>query len=579
MAPATVGGFLGQRLDLWRTHRLPRVGEDAFLLQGFERPPGQHVWQGEHVGKWIHATTLACVAAPDPKRQALLHQTVARLIATQAPDGYLGTYLPANRFDNPRDPKARGSWDVWTHRYVLYGLLVYDRHFPDPNAVAACVRIGDLLLRTFGPGARALNEVGTRAGLSSATVLESIVMLYERTGEERFLRLAEHLAEGVERNPALRPTDAMREGLGVTVCGDGKAYQLMAVMLGYAELYHHTRRRDYLETAIKVWEQIREHHTYVTGGPWSYAAVPAQNAECFAPPSFFHPTNCVETCSTTTWVQLSLRLWRQTGEARFATEAERAMLNHLVGAQSPNGTDWAYHTMPNAPSRGYESAITCCASSGPRALELYARHLAATGSGALVVNSYLPAVVGLDSKLGAAGRFVIEGRYPFEPQAALRGELTQPAELTLHFRLPAGVTAMDVVVGGQPQALRPTPAGYLELKRTWRPGEKAVVRFEFPLRAHFQTGRDGVRWVAFTWGPLTLAQDVVRQVDQPEVVLALDEKNADPAAWLRPVTPARDDGLPRWRLTAAGHRNVILQPYGSIGASGGAVRTMFPNHR
>lgn len=579
MAAPAVGGLLGERIELWRTHRLGRVGEDPFLLQGFEKPPGQHVWQGEHVGKWIHAATLACVAAPDAKRLALLRQTVARLVATQAPDGYLGTYLPANRFDNPKDVKARGSWDVWTHRYVLYGLLEYDRHFPDPQAVAACVKIGDLLFRTFGPGGRALSEVGTRAGLSSATILESLLMLYQRTGEARFLRLAEHLADGVERNPALRPTAALREGRGITVCGDGKAYQLMAVMLGYAELYYHTGRRDYLETAVKVWEQIQTHHLYVTGGPWSYAAVPAQNAECFAPPQFFHPTNCVETCSTTTWVQLSLRLWRQTGEARFAAEAERAMLNHLIGAQSPNGKEWAYHTMPNAPSRGYDATITCCASSGPRALEMYACHLAAAGSGALVVASYLPATIPLDSRLPVSGRLVIEGRYPYETQATLRWEMAQPTELAVQFRLPAGVESMEVIVAGQPQPLRKTAAGYLELKRTWRPGEEAVVRFDFPLRAHFQRGRDGVNWVAFTWGPLTLAQDVVRQVDQPEVVLALDENTPAAAAALRPVSAVRADGLPRWRLEAAGHRNVILQPYGAIGASGGAVRTMFPNRR
>ncbi len=579
LAVAPVGGLLGERLGRWREQRLWRVGHDPFLLQGFEKPPGQHTWQGEHVGKWLHAATLACQTTHDPKLVALLQQTVARLVAAQSQDGYLGTYLPANRFTNPQDRKAKASWDVWTHRYVLYGLLVYDRYFHDPQAVAACVKIGDLLLQTFGPGARSLNEVGTRSGLSSATVLESLVMLYERTGEERFLRFAQQVAAGVESNPVLRPTAAMRAGLDVSVCGDGKAYQLMAVMLGYLELYRHTRQGDYRETAVKVWEQIQAHHLYETGGPWSFAAVPAQNMECFAPPQFFHPTNCVETCSTTTWVQFSLGLWRLTGEARFAAEAERAMFNHLIGAQSPNGEKWAYHTMPNAPSRGYEDEITCCASSGPRALEMYARHLAGVSSEALVLSSYLPTAIPLEPLLRSPGRLVIEGTYPYQAQASLRWEIAQPADVAVQFRLPLGAAAVEVLVAGQPQPLRKTPAGYLELKRTWLPDERAVVRFEFPLRAHFHPGRDGLSWVAFTWGPLTLAQDVVRQTDEPEVVLALDETKADAQSWLTPMTPAKADGLPRWRLTAAGHRNVILQPYASIGASGGSVRTMFPNRR
>ena len=175
------------------------------------------------MGKWLHAATLACQVTHDPKLVTLLQQTVARLVATQSEDGYLGTYLPVGRFDNANAKNAKTSWDVWTHRYVLYGLLVYDHYFHDPKAVAACVKAGDLLLKTFGPSGRSINDVGTRHGLSSATVIESLVMLHERTGEERFLRFAEQVADGVERHPALRPTAAMREGLDVCHGCTGRA--------------------------------------------------------------------------------------------------------------------------------------------------------------------------------------------------------------------------------------------------------------------------------------------------------------------------------------------------------------------
>jgi len=45
----------------------------------------------------------------------------------------------------------------------------------------------------------------------------------------------------------------------------------------------------------------------------------------------------------------------------------------------------------------------------------------------------------------------------------------------------------------------------------------------------------------------------------------------------KPLAVSQAGGLPRWRLTAAGHRNVVLQPDASVGAASGAVRTMFPN--
>lgn len=33
------------------------------------------------------------------------------------------------------DYNPQGGWDVWTHRYNIYGLLTYEKYFPDKNIV------------------------------------------------------------------------------------------------------------------------------------------------------------------------------------------------------------------------------------------------------------------------------------------------------------------------------------------------------------------------------------------------------------------------------------------------------------
>src|SRR4051812_15349600 len=86
--PVRIGGILGARLDAWRRVRLWRVVNDPFLLDGFLHPPGKHPWQGEHVGKWLHAATLACGANGDPKLDAALRAVVEKLIAAQDTNGY-----------------------------------------------------------------------------------------------------------------------------------------------------------------------------------------------------------------------------------------------------------------------------------------------------------------------------------------------------------------------------------------------------------------------------------------------------------------------------------------------------------
>ena len=86
------GGLLRERVSLWRNHRLWYIAESGYLIDGFENRPGVHPWQGEHLGKWLHAAVLAWRITGDIKLQKEMESNVKRLLATQLPDGYLGTY-------------------------------------------------------------------------------------------------------------------------------------------------------------------------------------------------------------------------------------------------------------------------------------------------------------------------------------------------------------------------------------------------------------------------------------------------------------------------------------------------------
>src|SRR5262245_39021668 len=90
-------GWLGQRVTANEAARLAKVDEEP-LLAGFRKKPGVQAWIGEHVGKWLHAATLAWVNTGDSVLKAKLDRVAAELIKTQEPDGYLGTYAPDKRF-------------------------------------------------------------------------------------------------------------------------------------------------------------------------------------------------------------------------------------------------------------------------------------------------------------------------------------------------------------------------------------------------------------------------------------------------------------------------------------------------
>src|SRR5262249_35031629 len=148
--------------------------DEAALLEGFRHRPGAQAWIGEHVGKWLHAATLAWAYTGDPALKTKLDRVGAELIETQEPEGNIGTYAPGMRFG--LYPGA--DWDVWVHKYDLIGLLTYYHYTRNAASLAASRRVGDLLIRTFGPGKKSIISAGSHVGMAATSVLEPVVLLY-----------------------------------------------------------------------------------------------------------------------------------------------------------------------------------------------------------------------------------------------------------------------------------------------------------------------------------------------------------------------------------------------------------------
>src|SRR6185437_11063484 len=69
------------------------------------------------------------------------------------------------------------GWDVWSHKYNLYGLLAYYTTTGYQPALEACKRIGNLLCETFGnkPGQRDIILAGEHVGMAATSVLDPMV--------------------------------------------------------------------------------------------------------------------------------------------------------------------------------------------------------------------------------------------------------------------------------------------------------------------------------------------------------------------------------------------------------------------
>ena len=569
-APNSVqpGGVLGERYRLSREKRLLTIDE-AELLSGYQHRPGSHPWIGEHIGKWLHAASLTYACTHDEALRAKLDRVAGALMQTQEANGYLGTYGPDKRFG--LYPEA--DWDVWSHKYNLIGLLTYYQYTGNRDALAACRRMGDLLITVFGPGKKSILSAGTQVGMAATSVLEPMTLLYRATEDKRYLDFAEYIVTAWDEAGGPRVLSALLAGEPVYRVANGKAYEMTSNLVGLCELYRVTGKRPYLDAVLNAWNDIAANRLYLTGSGSSHE---------LWQPDYQLPDDAgaqiCETCVTVTWMQLNMELLRLLGEARFAEQIEKTLYNHLLGAQAPAGDDWSYYT-PLKGRKPFESVTTCCHSSGPRGVALAPEFLYTLAEDGIAVNVYGASSATLPITGVGEARVEQDTTYPFDGTIALKvTPKDEPKSFALRLRAPAWATRWALTVNGKAWAAKPDTSGYIVVARTWKAGDVARLKLDMTPRitlgAHDHEGR-----MAIQYGPLTLAADRAHNPDggaNVENVAPVSDRPDRPR--LRRLK-AEKDGTPAFvipgllfRTTDSGvsakteRRPLVLVPYYAAGA-------------
>jgi uncharacterized protein len=553
-----VDGWLGHRIAINAKNRLLTVDTEP-LLEGYRHKPGSHPWIGEHVGKWLHAATLAWAYTGDPALRQKLDRVAAALVATQEADGYLGTYLPDKRFGLYPD----ADWDVWSHKYNLIGLLTYYQYTGDKPALAACRKMGDLLLATF-PAKRSIVAAGTHVGMAATSVLEPIVLLYRTTGDDRYLQFARYIVKSWDEPDGPKIIATLLTAKQVNKTGNGKAYEMLSNLHGLCELARATGDRELLAPVLNAWQDIVGNRRYLTGS----ASAGEHFQDDFILPNGM-ASNICETCVTTTWIQLNLQLLRLTGEARFGDELERTLYNHLSAAQHIDGNDWCYYTALEG-RKPYDAGITCCHSSGPRAMALapqtaYLRVHDSAGD-TLLVNTFETSRATLE--LGGQSVTVDQqSGFPRRGQSTLTLRLAQPATFAIRVRAPAWADPVVVETDGERAAAKD---GWMVLPaKEWKDGDRISLHFTLAARIvlgdHGNAGR-----AAAAWGPFVLACDHQYNPAVPSL-RTIGLVDAKPLFTLRPESDLAFDAKVI-RRRGGEPVSVILTPFADAGATGADYR-------
>jgi DUF1680 family protein len=603
---ASVGGFLGQRFHANRENRLkdPLLAEEFIRLHERKRHSFLHwtttyddwFWLGEQIGKWLDAAAYAALIADDQELLTRVHELIERLAASQEEDGYLGITPRFHR--NP----VRGM-ELYEMYYVLHGLLVCADLLDSQAALDAARRLGEYIIRTWGPEPGQFPLAGRYPGNGhdggeGTLILEPIVLLGQQTGDARFIEWGERTLQKWDEWLAAFPESvhtcdytsmkqfAAREKDVYELREPIHAHTFHMTLLGLAALYNATGKAEYRDVVLGSVDRLADEWVFITGG--------MSSSERYVPRRFYHPRNDIEVCPQHTWILLLDQASQWTGEARYAAEIERDLFNHFLAAQLADGSNWSYMTPLNGRAQ-QPLGPNCCNAAGHRIAGRMPTYLYGLrdGSPALFMYTTSQAVLrppGLPPVILRQ-----ETDFPSSGAVTIHVEPEQAAEFGLHLRIPPYAAGAELQVADG-EAVAVQAGDFAVIERKWKSGDS--VRLSLPFRVSCQANDHSL---ALVRGPLVYAyfqdaqadpvvfhhrrgrypEDVVLEVDPDRPDEGIQEEPAPDgllgpalrmAGVLRPRAPLFAGSEANSRLPGREEQSLVLLPFANQGAIRGEYR-------
>jgi len=502
-------------------HRLEpeRLLHDYRIQAGLApRAPRYGGWEtetiaGHTLGHYLSACSLMHAQSGDMECHRRAHYIVGELRTCQAAqrDGFVAAFTRRHETTGAIEPGRRvleevargdirsarfylnGCWAPFYNWHKLFaGLLDAHRHCASAEALAVAAGLAAYIERALAPldAAQMQAVLGTEFGGMS----ESLAELSSRTGDERWLRLAERF----HHHAVLDPLMAGRDELAFL-----HANTQIPKLIGLARHAEMTGDARELAGAAFFWSAVTGDRSYVIGGN--------SDRENFQEPgslSRYITEQTCESCNTYNMLKLTRALYAADPRTPYFDFYERAHLNHMLAHQRPRDGAFAYMVpLMSGAAREWSTpfdSFWCCVGTG---METHAKHGDSVfweGAGTLYVNLYVPATL----DWAARGiRLALETAYPFGERVTLRITEAHGGEvLDLALRRPGWCPAAAACLNGVPVEASAGADGYLRLRRAWRTGD--TIELDLPMSLRTEPTPDDPATVAFLRGPLVLAADL-----------------------------------------------------------------------
>ena len=515
--------FWAPRLETNRAVTIPHILrqlEESRRVENFQRAAiamashaeGQfcslYPFDDSDVYKTIEAASYALATRPDPALSKQLDALIAKIAASQEPDGYL--YTARTIGGPPPQPwvgKERWSYLYMSHELYNVGHLyeaaaAHVQATGQRNLLDIAVKSANLVAREFGPGRRT-NPPGHEE------IEIGLVKLYRATGDVKYLDLAKFFIDARGRTEGRIPYD--RDGKTELLYGQyaqddkpfvdqteavGHAVRAGYLYAGAADVAALRQDRAYVAALERIWADVVGKKLYITGG------IGAEGEWEGYGPAYRLPneTAYAETCANIATFLWNSRMLRLGLDAKYADVMERILYNGVLSGLSLSG-DRFFYPNPLASSGKHQRTpwfkCACCPPNVARVLTSVPGYFYAASNDSVYVNLYAQGAATL-SVNGTPLRLRQQTEYPWKGEIAIEVEPARPLAFGLHVRVPGWAQNRPVpsdlysYVGppaGTPtlrvngeQVTPPIEKGYAVIARTWKAGDRVELSLPMPVR-------------------------------------------------------------------------------------------------
>ena len=405
------------------------------------------IFADSDVYKWLEAAAWEYGREHDEQLLADQLELTRIVAAAQQPDGYLDTVVQLRR--GKRYGDAAHDHELYCAGHLFQAAVAQHRATGRSELLDVAVRLADHLVREFGPDGRAYVE-------GHPVVEMGLVELQRETGNRDYLDLASRFVEerghGLlhEQDPRLDLTYfSDRVPVRETTTPEGHAVRAVYLAAGAADVAAETADRDMVRALARQYEGMAAAKQYVTGGLGA-----RWEGEAFGDPYELPPDRAyAETCAAIGAAQWAWRMLLSTGEARYADQVERLLLDAMLPGVSLAGGEFFYvntlHLRAEATPDTERSAangrrpwfdVACCPPNVMRTLASVASYAATESAQGLQLHQY------------ASGDFTggglsvhVETGYPFDGRIAVDVTAAEDgAALALRMSAVREVRGMDL---------------------------------------------------------------------------------------------------------------------------------------